>query len=168
MTTSFILEHDFPTISLEKFEAHLNDPKLNKLLEKELSFDERTLTDRVVNKNGDVEWHFNIRKKGELPAALKKIIPGDGLSWKETSRYIAKEHCIYWEIKPDSKLVKFHGEGTWRLSKAGRGCKRVIEGKVSVEIPIVGKMVESFIVNELKSTYEVEPKVQQKFYDSIA
>ncbi len=76
------------------------------------------MTDRVVNKNGDVEWHFNIRKKGELPAALKKIIPGDGLSWKEVSRYIAKEHCIYWEIKPDSKLVKFHGEGTWRLSKA--------------------------------------------------
>jgi hypothetical protein len=168
MTTSFTIENTFPSISLEKFVAHLNDPKLNSLLEKELSFDERTMTQRIESNNGNLEWHFLVRKKGELPTAIKKIIPGDGLAWHEVSRFVAKENCIYWEIKPESKLVKFHGEGTWQLSKSGKGCKRIIEGKVSVEIPFVGKVVESFIVSELKSTYEVEPKIQEKFYRSIA
>lgn len=167
MTTSFSLEHEFPEISLEKFVAHLNDPKLNHMLEKELSFEQRSLIEKTEGKNGDMQWQFLVKKKGELPASVKKIVPGDGLAWKEISRYVAKEHCIYWEIVPEAKVVKFHGEGVWRLSKAGRGCKRVIEGKITVEIPFVGKIIESFIVNELKSTYEVEPGVQEKFYSSI-
>ena len=90
---------------------HLNDPKLNQLLEQNLFFDERSMTKRVVKKNGDVEWHFNIKKHGELPAVLKKVLHAEGLSWKEVSRFVAKEHCIYWEITPDSKLSKISWRG---------------------------------------------------------
>ncbi len=167
MTTTFSLEHDFPSISLEKFIAYLNDPKLNSLLEKELDFHERTLIKRLENKNGDVEWHFLVRKKGELPKALKKIISEQSLAWIEKSRYVAQEKCIYWEINPESQLLKFHGEGVWQLSKRGKGCKRIIEGRIEVNIPLVGKIAEAFIVNELKNTYEKEPFIQEKFYASV-
>jgi uncharacterized protein DUF2505 len=168
MTTKFSIEHDFPTISLEKFVTYLNDPKLNKLLEKELDFDERKMIEKKEDANGDIEWSFIVKKTGEMPSALKKLIQGDCFSWKEISRYVPKEHCIYWEILPDVNLVKFHGEGVWRLKKLGKGCKRIIEGEIKVDIPLLGKVVESFIVNELKSTYEIEPSVQEKFYASIA
>lgn len=168
MTTKFSIEHEFPTISLEKFVAHLNDPKLNRLLEKELDFDERKLIETHEEKNGDIEWQFIVRKSGDMPAALKKIIQSDCFSWKEISRYVPSEQCIYWQIVPEVQVVKFHGEGVWRLKKSGKGCKRTIEGEIKVDIPFVGKMVESFIVNELKSTYEIEPSVQEKYYASVA
>jgi hypothetical protein len=167
MATKFSIEHEFPSISLEKFVAHLNDPKLNKLLEKENIFDKRTLIHKNECNDGVIEWEFIVKKIGDMPAAMKKIIPGDSISWKEVSRYVPKEQCIHWQILPEIKLIKFKGEGVWQLKKAGQGCKRIIEGQIQVDIPLVGKVVESYIVNELKHIYEIEPAIQEKFYASV-
>lgn len=167
MTTAFKLEHDFKTIPLEKFVAHLNDPKLNKMLEQGLSFDERTLISRKEDVDG-IEWQFRVKKSGELPAAIKKVLKEDSLGWQEKSRFVRKENCIHWQILPDTRLIKFHGEGVWRLLAQSHGCKRIIEGKVTVEIPLVGKLVEGFIVNELVKSYEIEPSIQEKFYAQIS
>jgi hypothetical protein len=166
MTTAFTLEHDFKSIPLEKFIAHLNEPKLNKMLEKGLSFSERSLVSRKED-GEDIEWQFRVKKSGDLPSAIKKVLKTDSFSWHEISRFVRKENCIHWEILPDSAWLKFHGEGIWLLKKANKGCKRVIEGKVTVEIPIVGKMVEAFIVNELVKSYEIEPKIQEEFYAQV-
>jgi hypothetical protein len=160
------LEHRFDNIPLEKFVAHLNDPKLNKMLEKGLSFDERTLTSRKETPTG-IEWQFQVKKSGDMPSAIKKVIKGDSFGWQEISRLVRKENCIYWEILPASKLIKFHGEGVWRLLPAKQGCTRIIEGKVTVDIPLVGKLIETFIVGELVKTYEIEPAIQEQFYAQI-
>ncbi len=168
MATSFSIEHEFPKISLEKFEAHLNDPTLNRMLEKGLAFEERKMLEKNDAKNGDIIWTFRVKKKGTLPAAVKKILQGDAFSWQEISRYVPSEHCVHWEIIPEVKTLKFHGQGTWKLSKSGKGCKRVIEGKISVDVPLLGKVVESFIVSELKNSYEIEPEIQEKFYASVS
>ncbi|HXW53042.1 MAG TPA: DUF2505 family protein [Myxococcota bacterium] len=167
MSTTFKLEHDFPDISLSKFIAHLNDPQLNKMLETGLSFDERKMVKRKELPSG-VEWQFHVRKHGELPAAIKRIIKSDGFSWQEKSCFVRAENRVYWEISSDSSLLRFHGEGVWVLSPLGQGCKRIIEGKINVDIPLVGKMVETFIVSELKKTYEIEPSIQARFYSTIA
>lgn len=166
MTTPFKVEHTFKNIPIEKFVAHLNDPKLNAMIEKGLSFDERTLTSRKETPDG-IEWQFRVKKSGELPGAIKKVLKGDSFGWQETSRLVRKENCIYWEILPLSTLIKFHGEGVWRLTPAKEGCTRVIEGKVTVEIPLVGKIVEGFIVNELVKGYEIEPSIQEQFYSQL-
>lgn len=166
MATTFSLQHEFPKIPLDVFEAHLNDPKLNQMLEQGLGFDERTLIEERATKDG-TNWLFLVKKCGDMPKALQKILKEDGLSWHESSRFVRAEHCIYWEINPESKLIKFNGKGVWKLSPLKNGCKRIIEGTISVDIPLVGKMVESFIVNELVKTYEIEPSIQQKFYASV-
>lgn len=166
MATTFKLEHDFPNIPLDKFVAHLNDPKLNNMLEKGLDFNERKLISTKESPT-EIEWRFHVKKATELPKAIQKIIKEDAISWEETSRFVRKENCIYWEIIPDSKMFKFRGEGVFRLKALGKGVKRIIEGSVSVEIPLVGKMVESFIVNELVKSYEIEPSIQEKFFSEI-
>ena len=38
---------------------------------------------------------------------------------------------------------------------------------MSVDIPLVGKMFENLIVQELTKGYEVEPLIQKKFYEEI-
>ncbi len=166
MTTAFKFEHKFKNIPIEKFVAHLNDPKLNKMLEEGLSFDERTLTSRKEKPDG-IEWQFMVKKSGELPAAIKKVIKGDSFGWQEISRLVRAENCIYWEIVSTSKLLKFHGEGVWRLTPEKQGCVRMIEGTVTVDIPLLGKIVEGFIVNELVKSYEIEPSIQEEFYSQV-
>lgn len=167
MATSFSIEHSFPHISVEKFIKYLNDPKLNQLLEENLSFDERTLLEKKVKPNGEITWKFRVKKAGNLPSSIKKIIGAEAFAWQEISRLVPEEHCVYWEIVPEIEKLKFTGHGSWVLTKAAKGCKRHISGEVSVGLPLVGKIVEAFIVSELKSTYEVEPRLQEQFYASI-
>lgn len=166
MTTSFRLEHEFPKIPLEKFIAHLNDPKLNEMLEKGLDFTARKLT-KCTEKPDSIEWQFVIEKSGEVPAAIEKVIKGTTISWVEDSKLIKKENCIYWQITPKNSPLKFSGEGVWKLSAHKNGCKRVIEGNITVSIPLIGKMIEAFIANQMKESFELEPTIQNKFYASI-
>lgn len=167
MSTDFKLEHNFPNIPLEKFIAHLNDPALNDMLKEALDFEERTLLIKKEN-HDSVLWQFKVKKKQALPSAIKKVLKDDAFSWQESSRFVQKENCIYWSISPQIKALKFFGEGTWQLTRYRQGTKRIIEGKITVDIPLVGKVVETFIVNELLKTYEIEPKVQEKFYSHVS
>lgn len=164
MTTTFTLEHDFKDISLEKFENYLNDPKLNEMLKEGLSFDERKLIKKEFANEEEINWHFYVKKKGQIPKSLKNFITDDMLSWQETSRFVKKEHCIYWKIEPKIKNLKIKAQGVWKLKKIKNGTKRIIEGEISTDIPFVGKLIEAFIINELKKTYEIEPKIQHEFY----
>jgi hypothetical protein len=166
MATTFKLEHQFPKIPLAIFEAHLNDAKLNRMLEEALGFDERRLLKKEETARG-IAWQFLVKKCGDLPKPLKNLLKDNVLAWQELSCFVPEEHCIYWEIIPESKLFKVSGKGVWRLFEEGAGCRREIEGNISVDIPIVGKMVEGFIVAELVKTYEIEPSIQKKFYESV-
>lgn len=166
MTTSFKFEHQFDDIPIKKFIAHLNHPALNKMLQEELDFDVRELINKT-EKDNEITWQFMVKKTGDLPKAIKKIIDGNGISWIETSKLVVDEQCIYWNITPQSKLIKFTGSGRWKLDANNGGCIRTIDGTVSVDIPFVGKVLESFLIKELKKTYEIEPKIQSKFYSTV-
>lgn len=166
MTTSFRLEHDFPNIPLEKFIAHLNDERLNHMIEEGLDFSERRLLKCTKNKDG-TKWRFSIKKAGNVPAFIQKVLKGKSISWIEDSQFIEKENCIYWRITPQDSPLKFSGEGVWKLFAHNGGCKRLIEGNITVDIPLVGKLIEGFIAEQMKHTYEIEPAIQNKFYASI-
>lgn len=167
MATTFKLEHEFPKISLERFEKYLNHPKLNEILSKMPGFRSRDLIEEKQHDSGEIEWRFQVVAGGNVPPAVQKIISPDMFTWIESSRFVPKEHCIYWEIIPTLARGKFEGKGSWQLSKKGKGTKRIIEGEVAVKIPFVGKVVESFIVSELKKSYEIEPQLQQQFFEQI-
>lgn len=167
MATKFTLEHFFPTITRQKFEAYLNHPKLNELIKKELDFLQRELVKKTDMKNGAIEWQFKVKKIGDVPSGIKKIIGDNAIGWIEVSRFEPEDHCIYWHIEPAVKNLPFTGHGVWRLKDKGQGCERTIEGEVSVGLPLIGKIAESFIVNELKKVYETEPAIQEKFYQGI-
>src|ERR1700688_5294521 len=111
MATSFRLEHEFEKIPLEKFEAHLNDPELNAMLEKGLSFDQRKLMNKTTKESGVIEWSFQVKKTGDMPEAIKKVLKGNSFSWREDSKFVPSEHKIYWQIIPDLKSLKFSGVG---------------------------------------------------------
>lgn len=164
MTTQFRLEHDFPSISLALFEKYLNHPKLNAHLQQMPAFRSRDMVEQQDLDNGDKLWKFKVVAGGNLPSSVKKIVSEEMFTWWETSRFIANEHCINWNIEPLFAKEKFEGKGTWQLIKSGRGTKRIIEGEIVVKIPFVGKVVETFIVSELKRNYDIEPQIQEDFY----
>lgn len=167
MATKFTLEHDFPTIPIALFEQYLNHPELNKKLAAMPAFRSRTLEEKEDLPNGEVRWRFKVVAGGAVPPAIQKILSEDMFAWWEESRFVPEEHCIFWTISPLFKQVHFHGEGMWRLNKSGRGTKRVIEGEITVKVPFVGKLVENYLIGELKANFDVEPEVQKEFYEGM-
>ena len=167
MTTTFKFEHHFKGISRAHFEAHLNDPKLNQLLEEQLAFDERRLVDSTKKKDQSITWHFHVSASGDFPKPIKSILKADKLSWDEISTFKPEEHCVYWEITPHVKTFKFKGQGVWRFIDEPTGCRRIMEGSVSVAIPLVGKLAESFIIGELTKNYEIEPEILRAYLQSV-
>lgn len=166
MTTTFELTHEFENISLDKFEKYLNHEILNNLLEKELDFVSRKLVKTSNNKH-NTSWIFEVKKKANLPSAIRNMIKSDTISWQEESLFNSKDHSISWEITPLTKGLNFVAKGIAKLSHTKNGCIRHLSGSVSVSIPLVGKLIENTIVKELVRNYDIEPNIQKKFYDSM-
>ncbi len=167
MTTSYRIEHEFPSVPLDIFVKHLNHTELNKMLAAMPSFKSRDLVEEQELENGEKQWCFLVSAAGDLPPAVSAIASPDLFKWHEKSHYIPKEKTLHFKIEPLSGGSKFEGSGKFIYSKMKNGTKRVLEGEMSVKIPFVGKIVESFLVNELKKNYEVEPDIQSKFYAKI-
>ena len=166
MATTFRLEHDFPDISIELYERYLNHPELIAMLSGMPAFRSRDLVEKTELGDGKINWKFKVVAGGDIPASARRVVNEDMLTWHEDTRFEPKEHTIYWTITPLKEKVQgiLDAKGIWKLTPKGEGTHRVIEGNISVKIPIVGKVVEQFLAGELKKNYDVEPDIQRKFY----
>ncbi len=167
MTTSFRLEHDFPGVPLEKFEKYLNHPKLNKRLSKMPAFRSRELIEEQKLPNGEIHWKFKVVAGGDIPPAVSKLVSPEMFSWIETSQFKPEEHALHFTIEPAVAKDKFEGRGTWTFKSFKKGTKRNLEGEVTFKMPFVGKVIEGYLVKELMRNFEVEPEIQQAFYDEM-
>jgi hypothetical protein len=166
MATTFRLEHEFKDISVELFERYLNHPELIAMLGGMPAFRSRDLVDKQDLGDGVVNWKFKVVAGGEIPSSARRVVSEDMLTWHENTKFVPKEHTIYWTIEPLKDKVKdiLAANGIWKLIPQGDHTRRIIEGTITVKVPIVGKVVEQFIANELKKNYDVEPDIQRKFY----
>ena len=173
MTTTFRLEHDFPDIPIELYEKHLNHPDLIAMLSAMPAFRSRDLVDKTDLGGGVIGWRFKVVAGGDIPLAARRAVSEDMLTWHEDTRFVPNEHAIYWSIVPLSAKFReiLDAKGTWRLtphSFGGKmGTRRVIEGNIHVKIPLIGKIVETYLAEELKRNYTVEPDIQRRFYREI-
>jgi hypothetical protein len=166
MATTFRLEHEFPDIPVEVFEEHLNHPDLIKMLDKMPAFRSRDLVDKKENGDGSTTWRFKVVAGGDVPSSVRKVMSEDMLTWHEDTRFVPAEHTIYWTIVPLAAKAQslLESKGIWKLIPNGKGTKRVIEGQITVKVPLVGRVVEQYLANELKRNYDVEPDIQRQFY----
>lgn len=173
MATTFRLEHDFPDIPIELFEKHLNHPDLIAMLAAMPAFRSRDLVEKTDLGGGVVGWRFKVVAGGDVPLAARRVVTDEMLTWHEDTRFVPSEHTIYWNIIPLSPKFReiLDAKGIWKLTPhtfgAKTGTRRVIEGNIHVKIPIVGKIAETYLADELKRNYAVEPDIQRKFYAQI-
>lgn len=173
MATTFRLEHDFPDIPIELFEKYLNHPELIAMLGAMPAFRSRDLVEKKDLGGGTTGWRFKVVAGGAIPPAARRVVSEDMLTWHEDTRFVPAEHTIYWSIVPLSAKFReiLDAKGIWKLTPhsygAKMGTRRVIEGTISVKMTLVGKIVESFLAEELKKNYDVEPDIQRRFYRDI-
>jgi hypothetical protein len=138
------------------------------------AFRSRDLVEKTDLGGGVIGWRFKVVAGGSIPGAARRVLSEADLTWHEDTRFVPSEHTIYWSIIPLTPRFRamLDANGSWKLTPhsfadkvgAKTGTRRVIEGNIHVKVPLVGKIAESFLAEELKRNYVVEPDIQRAFY----
>jgi hypothetical protein len=154
----FEIVHDFD-IPLDAVELAVLSPSLIEKLSPRLTNMETVEQRSHSMTNGIFERVWSYRANVKIPGFAKPYVTPDMLGWDEHSSYDLKTHTATWTIVPHVKPAWrkfFASTGTYTLVANGEGTSRIIQGDLTLEVPVVRKVAEPMIVNEVKKTFEAE------------
>ena len=82
----------------------------------------------------------------ELPAMVAKALGTKRLSYVQTSRLDRAAGRVEWTVDLDGIGDRVRVSGTTTCVPAEGGCKRVIDGEISVDVPLIGRQIERQVV----------------------
>ena len=89
----------------------------------------------------------------DLPGFLKKVV-GGATGYYEVTDWDIKARVNRWNTYLSERMPGVNISGTFIVHEAGEGkCRRVAEGEVNVRLPLIGKKIEEFLINETKKSY---------------
>ena len=154
----FEIVHEFD-IPLDAVELAVLSPDLVAKLAPRLANIE-TLQQKSHEMNGGVfDRVWSYRANVKIPGFAKPYVTPEMLGWDEQSSYNLEKHRAEWSIVPHVKPAWrkfFKAKGTYTLVAKGEGTERIIKGDLSLAVPLVRKVAERMILNEVKKTFEAE------------
>jgi hypothetical protein len=105
--------------------------------------------DTVVRR---VRYHF----AGELSSAVRRVIDPARLVWIDESTYDHRSRTAGFRLLPEHYQDRFRCSGSYRLAEESGGCRRLVEGELTVRYPLVGRAVEQAIVSGLREHLDDE------------
>ena len=109
-------------------------------------------TDRVVL---EVRFAFT----GHVSPAVRAVVDPGRLSWVTRTEVRPAEARSTWEVRPDHYPDRLSARGTYRFEPGGgasAGTLVLVDGELTVRVPIVGRSVERTIVSGLRDYLEDE------------
>ena len=97
-----------------------------------------------------------------MPKMAAKVLGTEQLIWNQQQVIDHATHTMQWKIEiPNAKKVS--AQGSFRLMQKGDVCVRVVEGDVSVKMPLVGRKAEEHICAKLQTSYEKSAQFTQEY-----
>jgi len=94
---------------------------------------------------------------GHLSAAVTAVVDPKKLSWVEESVHDLASGRVTFRMRPDHYGDRFASHGTYRFQAAGDDqTVRIVDGEVTIRMPIVGGRVEAAIVSGIKEHLDAE------------
>lgn len=112
-----------------------------------------TLSDTIVNGVRTRRQRFTMNR--DLPAAITKVLKTDRISYELELRIDEKRHRAEWTITPRVLPDRVKGSGVAVVTPTSDGCLRVIDGELTVKVPLVGRMMEERLIAEVTASYNV-------------
>lgn len=90
----------------------------------------------------------------ELPGPMRRVVGSNSISYDQITRRAEGANTLEWEIEPMVLQGRFVGRGTTRVVETATGCERIIEGELTIKVPIVGAKMEKRLVDDVSASYE--------------
>lgn len=107
----------------------------------------------IEERNGLEYSSLRITLEEELPAIAAKTIGSNRLSWIQNQIMDNSKQHMRWKISIPGKDF-LQAEGVFYLQITPTGCTRVVDGDVTVKIPLMGRKIEEHICKKLQDSYE--------------
>ena len=145
------LVHALPA-SPERLWRALEDPDFQALSQSTARVARAVVEEGV--KDG-LPWRLaRMTARDPLPPPARAAMGVERLTWDQEETVDAARFTVRWRVSAAAISDRFRGEGTWTLRPAPHGTDRVIEGDVSVAIPLIGGKIESAIARRLTESYD--------------
>jgi hypothetical protein len=112
---------------------------------------DRSESDRVVRLR--VRFAFT----GQVSGAARAVVDPARLTWVTVSTTHLDEHRTTFEMIPDHYPDRLRCQGSYRFEEApgadGAATRQLVEGDLSVRVPLVGRKVERAIVSGLRDNF---------------
>jgi len=99
---------------------------------------------------GAVTMRVRYAFAGHLSSAVRRVVDPARLTWVEESSTEVATGRASFRIVPDHYGAMLRCAGTFVLTAAGAGCRRVAEGELRVSVPLVAGKVERAIVSGME------------------
>jgi hypothetical protein len=103
-----------------------------------------------------------ITKKSELPAAMKKVVGTDRITYDQESWHKPGTETLRWKIAPQVLVDRFSGSGTTILRATPNGCERIIRGDLTIRVPLLGATMEKKLVEDVSASYDLAARIAVK------
>ncbi|MFH1537686.1 MAG: DUF2505 family protein [bacterium] len=158
----FKIVHYFD-VNTEAFEELTQDADLQEYINTLPNLAEREELERVED---DRYVRTKVRNfaVGFIPREVRHMLKPHMLSWIEESVYDKQLHKFRWKITPHffSNVFKCYGTYTYHDESPTR-MRREIIGTLTVSVPVLGGMIEKYIIGELRKNFEAEYKLTKDF-----
>ncbi len=155
----FEIIHEFE-IPLDAIELAVLSPDLFSRLKTHLTNMEEVRQKQHVLEGGVLQRLWSYQASVRVPVFAQKVVTREMLSWDEQSTYTIRTHSAKWTVLPNVKpewRKHFHAEGTYRLvALASDRTRRLVEGELTLKVPVVQKVAERAILAEVRRTFEAE------------
>ena len=163
--TEFRFEHDFraPSPALI-FEAYF-DPALSEEQDRRVEVARREVLE-LEDRPTELHRVCRVVPRRQLPAVVRPFVAGD-LSYTEHVLWKKGEDLIEMRIVPEVLGGRVEISATYRVAAAGPGvCRRVYDGRVTVDVRLLGGRIERGIVEDLGRTLQVAAACTQEWLDA--
>lgn len=129
-----------------------DDPEFERRLGERSDTGRELLDERI---DGGVRYvRRRITANRELPAAMKKVLGSDQITYTQETWRPVDGNELRWKITPMVLAGKFTGEGTTTVTAIPTGCRRIIAGELRIAVPLIGAKMEQKLVDDVRASYE--------------
>lgn len=152
----FKIENEFPTKAEALWDYTLSDDyienirrvmklKVYEMVDSKRTGDVETITMRMV-------------PQAQLPKVVQKLLGNKEFETRDTFVMHHDTMSIEWSNSNNLSVSdRTNSSGKTQMTNVGKNkSKRIIEGTIEVNIPLIGKQVEKFVVDQLKERYKVQ------------
>jgi hypothetical protein len=108
---------------------------------------------------GRLHQRVRYRFTGDLSSAVTRVLDPSRLVWVDETTWDLASATAAFRIVPEHYANRLKCSGRQRLVAKGDGCRRTVEGDLTVSYPLVGRAVERAILSGFEDHLAAEAAV---------